>query len=215
MDKDYFQQDHLTEEMIALYAEKLQTSETQDLPEEVKNHIEDCFECKEAVMDVYAMMITPADTSPIPHETIHASIPVASSKASWKTIFYSASLILAFFALIFIKQIDFGSGHMFKADPMYEHYIENTYRSEMTTIEVITPDIGEMINSETLTFHWDYDPPTILTITILNNQQEVMLKSNCESDGVTFPNTLSNGLYYWKLETESDLIYIRKFIVKK
>lgn len=213
--KKYFKQKHLTAEMIALYAEKLAASDTGQVSEEVLNHVENCYECKEAVMDVYSMITTAPDMSTLSDEIIEVPKPTSHTEHRWKTMFYYMGVVFVFLALFWIKQYESNDKTKFMPDSTLEYFIKSSYRSGIGELNVITPNICEEIETKTIRFQWDYDQSDPLTITVVNNEQKVMASRDCDSDGITLDNTFPDGLYYWKLETDKDLIYIGKFIVEK
>lgn len=213
MNKKYFEKDHLNTEMIAYYTEKLKSGELNTVPGDVLRHVEECFDCKEAVLDVYTMMSTVPDMNKIPMEIPLQKNEMSAGKQGVRPFIYTLAIMVSFIGLIIFKQIDTTSNQMFTTDPMFEHYIESTYRSDMG-LEIISPLIGETLHSEILSFQWNYEGDELLKITILNNEQNVVITTTGDSNGIQIEKSLSKGLYYWKLETDSNLLYVGKFIIE-
>ncbi|MCB0562651.1 MAG: hypothetical protein KDD09_27050, partial [Phaeodactylibacter sp.] len=78
----------------------------------------------------------------------------------------------------------------------------------------IQPPAGaELKIGEAVVFSWQTSVEGPLTLRLLNNREEEIFNRTVESNRLSSPMTLQPGLYYWKLETVDDLIYIGKFIV--
>jgi len=51
--EDYFCEDHLSDEAIAMYADAMQQNKEYNLPPTVLKHVEDCLQCKKNVFAIY------------------------------------------------------------------------------------------------------------------------------------------------------------------
>ena len=205
---------HLKPEMLALCAEEFQKHHTDKIPEEVRNHIEDCLECKIAIMDVYSMLTATSDMTAIPTELLEKDEPDIYRKNMWKSAMLTSVLVLTFAVLIFQKQGASTNDTVFSPDPMYEYYIGSQYRSDAGQLTVVSPQVGMITNGEKVEFRWEYDNAENLQLTVLNNRQEMVVSTKGNNQRFMLTSTLSNGLYYWKLESETDLLYVGKFIVE-
>lgn len=88
--------------------------------------------------------------------------------------------------------------------------VQTQFRS--TTIEIISPEVGEIIQSP-ITFRWKhYDKR--LTIKILSNKELTLISSTLSGDSFTTSKKFAPGLYYWKLVTDDELLFVGKFLVK-
>lgn len=100
----------------------------------------------------------------------------------------------------------------FVPNDQLETFVGDVTRSGQITIK--SPTIEKVFKpAETIKFEWE-GAETGLEIVILNNVDELFSRDrvsgrefNREAPGIP-------GLYYWKLETEDDLLYVGKFLVK-
>lgn len=98
----------------------------------------------------------------------------------------------------------------FEPSENFEDLVQMQFRS--TTIEVISPEIGEIVENP-ITFRWKhYDKP--ITIKILSNKELTLVSTTVTADSFTTTKKFAPGLYYWKLETENELLFVGKFLVK-
>ncbi len=209
-----FENDHISKEMIALCAEEFQKKDTDKIPKDVQNHVEECFECKEAIVDVSSMLTMAPDIRGIPTELLEKHETVPHRKNTWKTILYTSIIVLMFSALILQKRGAGTNDTVFSSDPMYEHYIGSQYRSDAGQLNIISPQVGMITNGEKVEFRWEYNNVERLQLTVLNNRQEIVVSTQSNDQRYMLTSTLPKGLYYWKLESATDLLYVGKFIVE-
>lgn len=97
----------------------------------------------------------------------------------------------------------------FTESPNLEDLVKNEFRS--TTAEILAPSIGGVVQIP-VTFRWQHiDEP--VTVKILNNKEKVIVTAKTDGDALVHRTTLAPGLYYWKLETEDELVFVGKFLV--
>ena len=76
--------------------------------------------------------------------------------------------------------------------------------------------MGEEVKNK-LTFKWNSTTSEKLTIKILSNKEDLLAEStpvNNEYELDVVANNYKAGLYYWKLESKDNLLYVGKFFVK-
>jgi len=102
----------------------------------------------------------------------------------------------------------------FKPSEELESLIGTYVRSEGLAIKA--PIIGQIIAPGTpVKFEWEGATNEALTILILNNKEVEIHSALLKKPYFLLEKELSPGLYYWKLETEDDLIHIGKFLIEK
>lgn len=99
----------------------------------------------------------------------------------------------------------------FEPAPYLEGLI--TYNVRAFSINVLAPKPGAKLE-EPYFFEWEKGKPAPRFLKILNNRGEEIFSSTPESNRFTYQRQLEPGLYYWKLESEDDLLYLGKFLVE-
>ncbi len=79
-------------------------------------------------------------------------------------------------------------------------------------------DVISPANNDTLLlpvrFEWAIDLEEKIFLKIMNNMEEERFSGEADNNRFEFREQLAPGLYYWKLETEDDLLYVGRFYVK-
>ena len=130
----------------------------------------------------------------------------------WVTL--SAGLSVAVICLFIMK-----SGHppvrtdnMFETQPYLEEMISDVIRSESITI--LSPVIGEVLEKD-IVFRWKGMNEKKLYLVILNNKAQEIYTHELEKSPYKLRRKLNPGLYYWKIESEEEMLYLGKFTIPK
>ena len=99
----------------------------------------------------------------------------------------------------------------FDESAYYESFINN-YRSYGIQIEMPLPGSTFDYSSE-IQFKWKGDLINPIELLIMNNREELVCQAKVISE-FTLKIPLDRGLYYWKIESEEDLLYLNKFYIK-
>lgn len=98
----------------------------------------------------------------------------------------------------------------FAINPNLEYMINSQFRNE--TIKVNSP-----ANNSTLTnnivFAWNSFTDKPSQLKILSNSNEVIFEYTIQTNQFVLKEILPQGLYYWKLENQTDLLYVGKFFI--
>ena len=88
-------------------------------------------------------------------------------------------------------------------------------RSEVRSAgaEIISPSIGQTVDGE-VHFQWDSEFRPPFTLVILSNRGVTRKEVTLTEPQYTLKERLEDGLYYWKLVTDRELLYVGKFLVK-
>ncbi len=79
----------------------------------------------------------------------------------------------------------------------------------------IRPPAGaELEIGEAVVFSWRASSEEPLTLRLLNNREEEIFSRSVSAGRLDSPVELEPGLYYWKLETADDLLYVGKFVLR-
>lgn len=94
-----------------------------------------------------------------------------------------------------------------------ERMVGNTYRGG--SIKIVTPDDGSNFEKDSkIEFKWSGIKPDNHSLKIVNNLNETVYEFNVQDNYIQVDSKLSKGLYYWKLENETDLVHVGRFYVK-
>ena len=99
----------------------------------------------------------------------------------------------------------------FTADPDLEDLVNG--RSRSAALSVTSPTNGSVLQPDEV-FSWKGEGKKSLTLRIMNNKGGTVLTEIAPPSRFVLKQRLSPGLYYWKIETESELLYVGKFFVK-
>lgn len=100
----------------------------------------------------------------------------------------------------------------YRVNPNLENMIGSRVRSGL--FEVLGPENGRVIK-EPIHFSWKRALVSPHTLKIVNNKNEVLYTYPVQGSWFDFNETLSSGLYYWKLESQNELLYVGKFFIGK
>lgn len=95
-----------------------------------------------------------------------------------------------------------------------ESMVGVAFRSE--AINIISPKNSTIYKlNDQIVFQYELEGNAgTLNLKILNNKEDIVFQTNISGNKYLLNKKLSGGLYYWKLETDEDLLYVGKFIIK-
>jgi hypothetical protein len=222
---------HLTDEATALYVDALKLGKLNRLPEWMVEHVTECHPCKERITGLYALMPYEGYTGLERHPTFGRLSPART----WYRVAAAVALISIAGAAGFLL-LNGPNGPPVHADkpqahdstaahpPTTEHqefaaaFAEDVemeslvnFRSRSNGITVDSPGITAEIH-EDLTFSWKGFGAA--TIYVYNNRRELQGTIEGQRPPAIWSQALSPGLYYWKLTSEDELLFVGKFLVK-
>ncbi len=98
----------------------------------------------------------------------------------------------------------------FEPSPNLEGVVGKSVRSSL--VEVTSPKVGEVVKGN-IDFRWKGEANTTYTLVVLNNREDVYKQVTVRGLGYVLTEKLKDGLYYWKLQANGDLLYVGKFVV--
>ncbi len=102
----------------------------------------------------------------------------------------------------------------FAVNDILESFVHRNIRSE-TEIEIMQPDIDDTIKFP-FTFKWTQKSfMGTNKLLIVDNQNKTLYQADISGKEITIDQKLTDGLYYWKLETNGKLGVVGKFFVVK
>lgn len=99
----------------------------------------------------------------------------------------------------------------YEPSPNLEDLVQNEFRSTM--IEIVSPKNGIVV-PQPVVLQWKNSGEKI-TVRVVNNKEIMITSATMHGDRFTVKKKLVPGLYYWKLETDSELLFVGKFFVRK
>jgi hypothetical protein len=81
-------------------------------------------------------------------------------------------------------------------------------------VEIISPLKGQTVHGE-VHFQWDSTSRPPFTLVTMSNGGVVREEVTLTEPQYTLKERLENGLYYWKLVAEGELLYVGKFLVRR
>jgi aldose 1-epimerase len=102
----------------------------------------------------------------------------------------------------------YSSASRYRIDPNLENMIGSRLRSGL--FEVLEPGNDSVIKAP-IHFSWKKALVTPHTLKIVNNKNEALYTYPVQGNSFDFNETLASGLYYWKLESQNELLYVGKF----
>jgi hypothetical protein len=231
---------HLNEEGVALYVDALKIDTLEQLPEPVLEHVSECATCKINIEDLFQLL----EDVGRPEERHSFFRPRPKLGSLNRSIFYRiAAVLLVGIGLYGIIRLGLpgrdrgkiegltqnispssagidtsskGTAQSLLSDnyavsPELEDLIGVHYRS--SDIEVESPTVGERIHGK-VAFKWAWGEKEKLILKIVNNKGKEIHFAQINENGYEFSGTLDRGLYYWRLETGAELLYVGKFIVE-
>ena len=128
----------------------------------------------------------------------------------WRTVVAGAGLAVV--VLIFIlRQPASVPSKNFETLPYFEEILSDVSRSE--SITVLSPEVGAVIQDKPL-FKWEDLEEERVYLIILDNQGNELFRFTTHKNQFKLSKKLNPGLYYWKLESEEDLLFLGKFVVR-
>ncbi|MCB0651846.1 MAG: hypothetical protein KDC85_11275 [Saprospiraceae bacterium] len=107
--------------------------------------------------------------------------------------------------------VDQYASHFVPSDD-YEALVGTDLRS--VPLEIINPKpSSHFIPGEMITFSWDIKNSDLLYITILNNREDNITRQEIIDSTFTISSIMQPGLYYWKLENETEILHVGKFFI--
>lgn len=119
--------------------------------------------------------------------------------------------VAAFMALLLLCNINSHVNATVNNKICFDNGKELTLRE----VKVISPQNNQTFKpTDEIVFQLSEKPSCPLRLTIVNNKDEVVFSTTIKESLYKLKQKLSLGLYYWKLETDEDVIFVGKFFIK-
>lgn len=237
----FFTDQHLNENGIALYVDALMLERMESLPEELRRHVEQCDECKHHIMQVSGLLRGQSPDIPKQHPYFDRPASTVKNATPWLRAAAAVVIILAGGALFLLLQNPkttepSGTTHIQSPEqhPPQETAAQqgkepNTLLADNFTpspnlddlivsdfrseaAEAVTPSNGETVRPP-ITFRW-ITAARQVKLKILSNKEIPLMTAIVAADSFIVTKKFDPGLYYWKLEEEDELLFIGKFFIR-
>jgi hypothetical protein len=98
----------------------------------------------------------------------------------------------------------------FQPSSFYESLVSTIYRS--ADLKTTEPRINN--KKGTVIFNWTYSKSDSLIIMLINNKDSLIFQQKV-TPPYKYGTKLKPGLYYWQLQTDDELLYTGKFLIRK
>lgn len=98
----------------------------------------------------------------------------------------------------------------FKVNPNLENMIGSQLRGNVP--EVLSPLNNEIVKCP-IRFSWKKELVTPIILEIVNNKNKILFSFSVKGSYFDFNNELPKGLYYWKLVSKNESIFVGKFFI--
>ncbi len=234
---------HLREDGVARYVDALRSGDLSTLPPDLLSHVEDCLACKKLVTGVFSVLMredsrlqqrnaSPPDDSRSEGNittmiyriaaTIAALIGIGVIGYTLYTNYFSQPKTTAEVHQTATSTDSLAmrdSVRVRHAAELADAYVPSEELDELvgdevrsSSITVASPKQGADVG-ESVTFAWSGGEKNQNRLSIMNNKGDVVAVLHVTGRSFVYRNALRAGLYYWKLDDGSNLLYVGKFFV--
>ncbi len=237
----FFDHVHLNDEGVALYVDALRLGKTDRLPREVREHVAGCQECRKYVTGLFTLVgdqesgqegrhpyfDTPKEARPgsMFYRIAAALVAVAgvgvlayyvakvnSARESLQTELNPQVTREDSAGMTGVHGAATGEQAIaanFTPFPELEDMVGS--RSRSSEIEVRSPKNGATVRGNIL-FDWQGDG--VVTLVLVNNKGVTVYSAKARKPPFVVARLTPPGLYYWKLQSAEEILYVGKFLVR-
>lgn len=107
----------------------------------------------------------------------------------------------------------------FPTNQIWENRLKSPIRSENNTVLKVAPTLGAIISADTILFEWTTKVPDgKIYLGILDYLNREVFFGEIKGNKYAFnvkSNNMKDGVYYWILESETDVLHASKFILTR
>ncbi len=235
---------HLNEEGVALYVDALKLKKVERLPGPIREHVASCQLCRKNVTGLFSLLADQdysfvrkhpfldaesATRAPVRRSAYRIAAALAAAIGVGVLAYYVVSVNNARESLRTVAQQEGAekdtvthppeqTGPMREQDlyaanftplPELEDMVGNTFRS--SEVEVTSPNNGATYAGD---IRFDWKSPGPLTLVVMDNRGKNVLERRVVKPPFVMEKLSRRGLYYWKLQTAEELVYVGKFVVR-
>jgi len=228
--------DHLTDLQVAQYVEALLTGQPSAIDSEIRHHVEECLKCKSEVLGLYSLRYNSQTKSQ--EISIDAAYDTSGflknfQRKSWLKMAALFVIVIGISAVSYYISVpgisqhkqsqsaagdtavtitNYASLSRFDESPNLEDLLHSSMRS--STIKVLSPPDGFNAKNQ-IEFRWENGNSATYYLKILNNREEIVQQDTLQGTQFLLKKLPVPGLYYWKLENQTELLHLGKFIIRR
>lgn len=231
---------HLSHQGVALYVDALKLERIADLPQELVQHVELCYECKAEITGLFSLVKEETYFHEEPHPTfINARATWFKSVPVWSRAAAAVILVVGAGALLYrlvpstppvpqtaaANRVAADSAPSrttepsgprdplaFAESPALETLVDGTLRS--SAAEGVFPPNGATVRTGTVFSYREAEGRRSTELVFLSNKEIVVRTAKMQGGRYVLREPLPPGLYYWKLIGAGELLHVGKFIVR-
>lgn len=196
---------HLSESEMSIYVNNLRLNSQNLIPESARIHVEKCDDCKNGVVEILGFI----QSENIAPETYSDNSSIFAANG---TLYRIVPLLAAMFLVVFVQYSIYKlniSETVYAVNEDYEMMVGNVFRSEK--IGLLSPQSISNF-SKSIIFELAQAPTEILYLFVYDVDENLVHESTFNNAKVMLNLDIEDGNYYWKVESESDLISVGKIV---
>lgn len=235
---------HLSDEAVALYVDAIRIGKVYQLPSAVLDHVAECGKCKGEILEVFSMQEGVENREKHPyfgreHEGRGLLTFLPYRMAAVCVVAIGVSMLLYYLRVAWrdetlpqkslvasetgvrgdhaeaAAESSSAQPRLFADDFTLAPNLENLVdaQSRSSSVRVLSPLQGTTQGGKIL-FRWKSDQSDVMTLKILSNKEKTLHVFTVRNSRYVFAEKVPPGVYYWKLESRDELLYVGKFIVR-
>lgn len=235
--------EHLSEEAVALYVDALKLDQLKKLPTELRDHVSECVSCRMSIEQLFSLLEEEKYDQGIEHPFFSSRRGLLGKEISYyyklaAVVLVAVGICAAGYYFAFtqgshpqlpaVAAVDTSKSPVnqhppaagktsalvadnFSPYPGLEDMVNVHFRS--SALQVTSP-LGDQGAGKSILFAWNPGTAGKVMLKILDNKGEEVFSASTENNSCRFGGNLKPGLYYWKLESDDELLHVGKFAVR-
>jgi hypothetical protein len=235
--------DHLSEEAVALYVDALKLNQLRKLPYDLRDHVSECVSCRISVEQLFSLLEEEKYDQETVHPFFSSRRGLLGKEISYyyklaAMVLVAVGIVAACYYFIVRQEsgpqvpnvtavgslkppVDQHSPEVQKhSELLAENYSPYPNLEDMVNVHFrsgnlqITSPLEDQTAGKNILFAWRGGSAGKVELKIIDNKGGEAFSVSTEIDNYRFSGTLKPGLYYWKLESNDELLHVGKFAVR-
>jgi len=244
MDVKFFDaNEHLSEEAVALYVDALKLGQLKKLPTELRDHVSECVSCKMSIEQLFSLLEEEKYDQGIEHPFFSSRRGLLGKEISYyyklaAMVLVAVGICAACYYFVLrqgshpqlpaVAAADSSKSPANQPSPtagksselVADNYSPYPDLEDMVNVHFrssalqITSPLADQATGKSILFAWNPGSAGKVTLKIVDNKGEEIFSASAENNSYRFSGALKPGLYYWKLESDDELLHVGKFAVR-